>query len=75
MVSTRKNRQSNRKLLSQLDDFDQDIIFGNAMNNSQENTTVNEGTADQEFTVVNSDSAQTFIEIVVNVKTSRNMFW
>ena len=30
MVSTRTKRQSNRRLLSQLDDFDQDMIVGNA---------------------------------------------
>ena len=29
MVSTRKKKQSNRRLLSQLDDFDQDMIIGN----------------------------------------------
>ena len=29
MVSTRKKKQSNRRLLSQLDDFDQDFLFGN----------------------------------------------
>ena len=35
MVSTRKKRQSNRRLLSQLDDFDQDIIIGNAANEDE----------------------------------------
>ena len=30
MVSTRKKRQSNRRLLSQSDDFDQDVSIGNA---------------------------------------------
>ena len=29
MVSTRKKRQSNRRLLSHLDDFDQDMVIGN----------------------------------------------
>ena len=29
MVSSRKKRQSNRRLLSQLDEFDQDVIIGN----------------------------------------------
>ena len=46
MVSTRKKRQSNRRLLSQLVDFDQDIIPGNAASEKQENTVVNEGTND-----------------------------
>ena len=30
MVSTRKKKQSNKKLFSPLDDFDQDIFVGNA---------------------------------------------
>ena len=49
MVSTRKMKQSNRKLLSQLDDFDRDIIIGNATNNRQENVVVSEATVDLEF--------------------------
>ena len=51
MVSTRKTRQSNRKLLSQLDDFDQDMIIGNAVSERRENTLANEGTNDRDFTV------------------------
>ena len=73
MVSTLKKRQSNRRLLSQLDDFDQDVFIGNAMNNRQEDTTTNKGTADQEFTVGNSDSSQAVNENLVNVKTSERL--
>ena len=51
MVSTHKRRQSNRRLLSQFDDFDQDMIFGNAVSERQENTVVNEGTNDRGFTI------------------------
>ena len=51
MVSTRKKRQSNRRLLSQLDDFDQAMITGNAVSERQENSLVNEGTNDRDFTV------------------------
>ena len=51
MVSTHKKTQSNRRPLSQLDDFDQDIIIGNIVSGGQENATVNEGIADQEFIV------------------------
>ena len=36
MVSTRRKRQSNRKLLSQLDDFDQDTIIVKATSERQE---------------------------------------
>ena len=46
MVSTRKKRQSNRRLLSQLDDFDQDMVIGNAVTERKENVVVNEGTID-----------------------------
>ena len=56
MISTRKKRQSNRRLLSQLDNFDQGKFIGNAIINRQENATVNEITADQGFTVGNSDT-------------------
>ena len=56
MVSTRKKRQSNRRLLSQLDDFDQDMIIGNAVSERQENVVVNEGTNDRNFTVGTSSS-------------------
>ena len=58
MISIRKKRQSNRRLLSQLDDFDQDMIFGNAVSEGQENAVVNEGTNDRDVTVgVSNDSS------------------
>ena len=74
MISNHRKRQTNRKILIQLDDFDQDVIFGKAMNNRQENTTVKEGTADQEFTVGNFDGGQAVIESVVNVETLEKCF-
>ena len=45
------------------------LFFIIAMNKRHENPTVNEGTADQEFTVGNSDGGQSVNEDVVNVKT------
>ena len=74
MVSTRKKGQSNRRLLSQLDDFEQDIINGNAKSDRPEKTTVNEGTADQEFTVANYDSNPAVNGNVVYVKTLERCF-
>ena len=47
MVSTGKKWQSNRRLLSQLDDYDRDIVIGNAVSDRQENVVVIEGTADK----------------------------
>ena len=74
MVSTRKKRQSNRRLLSQLDDFDQDIIIGNAVSERQENVVVNEGTNDQDFTVGTSSSNSVANENAMNVKTLERCF-
>ena len=71
MVSTRKKRQSDGRLLSQLDDFDQANIIGYTMSDRQQNATVNEGTVDEEFTVGNSDSNPAVNENLVNVK----MLW
>ena len=74
MVSTRKKKQSNRMLLSQLDDFDQDIIVGNTASDKQENTIVNEGTGDRDFTVGTSDDNLMTNEITVNVKILERCF-
>ena len=74
MVSIRTKKHSNRTLHSQLDDFDHYIIFGSTMSGKQVNATANEGTADQEFTVGNSDSNPAVIESLVNVKTLERCF-
>ena len=50
MVSTRKKRQSNKRLLGQLDDFDQDIVVRYDASEKPENILVNEGTNDRDFT-------------------------
>ena len=74
MVSTRKKRQSNKRLLNQLDDFDQDMIIGNAVNERQENVVVNEGTNDRDFTVSNSSNNTAVNESAMNVKTLERCF-
>ena len=74
MVSTRKKRQSIRRLLSQLDDFDQDVIIGNAASERQENVVVNEGTNDRDLTVSNSSNNTVLNESTVNVKTLERCF-
>ena len=74
MVSTRKKGQSNRRLLSQLDDSDQDIIIGNADSARQENIVVNEVTNDRDFTVGTSSNNTVINENVVNVKTLERCF-
>ena len=74
MVSTRQKRQSNRRLLSQLDDFDQDTNLGNAGSERQENIVFNEGANDRDFTVGTSSDNSAVKESVVNVKTSERCF-
>ena len=74
MVSTRKKRQSNTRLLSQLDDFDQDMIIGNAANERRENTVVNEGTNDRNFTVGTSNDSSAVNGNVIDVKTLQRCF-
>ena len=74
MVSTRKKRQSNRRLLSQLDDFDQDMIIGNTASERQDNTVVNEGTNGQDVTVGTSNVSSTVNGSVANVKTLERCF-
>ena len=74
MVSTRKKRQSSRRLLSQLDDFDQDMIFGNAASERQEKVVVNKGTNDRDFTVSTSSISTAVNESTVNVKNLEKCF-
>ena len=74
MVSTRKRRQSNKRLLSQLDDFDQDMIIGNATSERKENTVVNEGTNDRDFTVVTSNGISIVNGNLLSVKTWERCF-
>ena len=74
MLSTRKKRQSNRKLLSQLDDSDQNIFAGNIVSDRQESATVNEVTGDQDFTVGTSDKNLITNENAVNVKPLERCF-
>ena len=74
MVSTRKKRQSNKRLLNQLDDFDQDMIIGNTASERQENVVVNEGTNDQDFTAGTSNVSSIVNENALNVKTLERCF-
>ena len=74
MVSTRKKRQTNKRLLSQVDDFNQDMIIGNAVSERQENVVVNEGTNDRDFSVSNSSNNIAVKESAMNVKTLERCF-
>ena len=74
MVSTRKKRQSNKRLLSQLDNFDQDMIIGNTVRESQENAVVNEGTNDRDFTVDTSNDDSIINGNVMSMKTLERCF-
>ena len=73
MVFTCQKRQLNGRILSQSDDFHQDITVGNTMTVRQGNDTVNECTVDQEFTVRNS-AGNLANEIFVTVKILEKYF-
>ena len=74
MVSTCKKRQSNKRLLSQLDDFDRDMIIGNAVSERRENAVVNEGTNDRDFTVGTCNNDSVINGNAVSVKTLERCF-
>ena len=74
MVSTRKKRQSNKRLLCHLDDFDRDVIIGNAVSERQENAVVNEGTNDRDFIVVTSSNDSIVNGNAMSVKTLERCF-
>ena len=74
MVSTRKKRQSSKRLLSQLDDFDQDVIIGNTTSERRENVVVNGGVDDQNFTGGTSNVSSIVNENALNVKTLERCF-
>ena len=74
MVSTRKKRQSNKRLLSHIDDFDRDMIIGNAVSERQENVMVNEGTNDRDFTVGTSSNDPIANANTMSVKTLERCF-
>ena len=74
MFSTRKKRLSNRRLLNQLDDFDQDMIIGSTANERQENTVVNEGTNGREFTVGTTNDSSIVNGNAMSVKTLERCF-
>ena len=74
MVSTRKKRQSSRRLLKQLDDFDRDMNIGNASSERQENAVVNEGTNDRDFTVGTSNNDSVINGNAMSVKTLEKCF-
>ena len=74
MVSTRKKGQSNRRLLSQLDDFDQDTVIGNAASERREKILLNRNTKNQDFSVGTSSDNLATNEIVMKVKTLEIFF-
>ena len=74
MVCTRKKRQSNKRLLTQLDDFDRDMIIGDAASERQENIVANEGINDQDFAVGTSNDSSTVNGNALSVKTLERCF-
>ena len=74
MVSTRKKRHSNKRLLSQLDDFDRDMIIGNDVSERQESVVVNKSTDDQDVTVGTSNNDSVVNGNAMSVKSLERCF-
>ena len=74
MVSTRKKKQSNRRLLSQLEDFDQDMVIENAAIERQGNIVVEKGTNYRDFNAGTTSNNTAINESTVNVKTLERCF-
>ena len=74
MVSTRKKKQSNKRLLSELDDFDRDMIIGNDVSERQESVVVNESTDGRDFTVGTSNNDSVVNVNAMSVKTLEKCF-
>ena len=59
MVSTRMEKQQNKKFFRHLDKFDGDVIFGDDANNRQQCAIVNNGYVGREIPGQNNDSTLT----------------
>ena len=66
--------ERNKRLLSQLDDFDQDVIIGNTTSERQENVVVNESIDDRNFTGGVSNVSSIINENALDVKTLERCF-
>ena len=60
-------KQQNIRLLSRLDDFEHDFLFGDAGNSGKRYVVVNSGPVDREFTVDNKGGFSRNIESTVTV--------
>ena len=69
MFSTRKKRRQNGWLLSQLDDFDQDVIFGDTASSKRQTVKVNSGPSDNQLAVNNNVSISVTNENTMEVRT------
>ena len=65
----RKKKTANRKFLSQLVDFDQDFVIGDAVSCERQNDVVNNSLADREFSFKFNDHLAVTIENTVVVQT------
>ena len=74
MVSTRKKRYQSRRLLSQLDEIDQNVIFGDAMKIERQNVLISSGFTECEFTVITNASKSLTKENAVDVLTLEECF-
>ena len=74
MVCTRKKKQSNRRLFSQLDDVDQDVFIVIVASEERGNAVVNENINDRDFSVGTCSDYLVTNENTVDVKTLERCF-
>ena len=74
MISTRKKKQSYRKLLSRLDEFDQDAMHGDVAKIGKQNVIINDGTVGRELTAKNSGNTSIANKNTVNVQILERCF-
>ena len=68
MFSTRQKKQQNRRYLSQLDDFDQDVFIADGLSSGRQMVLANSSPVDRELTVKELDINPTTKEISVIVE-------
>ena len=69
MVLTRRKRRQNRMCLRQLDDFDQDVIFGDGVLSGRQNVVLKSGPAGQKVAVNFDDSIPVTNDIMLDTQT------
>ena len=73
MTSTQNKRQQNRRLFNQLQDFDRDNSFGEAVSRETQNLDFNDGVDDQTITAYNIDRIAITNENTKHIQTLKEV--